>query len=173
MPKGLKVSNQTGHIFYDTAWIAGVDYAGNGNYDNDRIDPTKDNEVDDATTDIEEDNLSSKDNDNDLDPNKFRVSDDKLEEVDKESKINEEVASDNDKGSKEKVPPSDDELPEKKSNPSSATNQDKDVQTARSSRVSRPPVKLTMLQIASKEEQYSIESKKVITTVIATNNVLH
>ena len=26
MPEGLKIANRTGQIFYDTAWIAGVDY---------------------------------------------------------------------------------------------------------------------------------------------------
>ena len=26
MPKGLKIENRTGQTFYNTAWIAGVDY---------------------------------------------------------------------------------------------------------------------------------------------------
>jgi hypothetical protein len=161
MPKGLKISNRTGRIFYDTAWIAGVDYADDGN-----------KEDEDAEED-EEDELTSNEHDDDPDPDEFTVSDKKPDEVDEESEIDQEVASDDDEGNQEEVLPSDeDELLEEESNPSSADDQDKDVRTTRSGRVSRPPVKLTMSQIASKEEQYSIDSAKVIATTMCCINEL-
>jgi hypothetical protein len=53
MPEGLKIANRTGRLFYDSAWIAGVDY------DNEAFDE----EADDDYVDDED---NSHDNDNDL-----------------------------------------------------------------------------------------------------------
>ena len=164
MPKGLKISNRTGLIFYDTAWIAGVDYADDGNGNED------DNE---DNADDEEDELSSDEDNDDPDPDEFTVSDKNPDEVEEESEIDQEVQSDNDECSQEEVLPSDDdELLEEKSNPSSADDQDKEVKTTRSGRVSKPPVKLTLSQIVSEEEQYSINSAKVIATTMCYINEL-
>jgi hypothetical protein len=33
MPDGLKISNQTGKLFYDSAWIAGVDYGNEASFE--------------------------------------------------------------------------------------------------------------------------------------------
>jgi hypothetical protein len=41
MPHGLKISNRTGQFFYDSAWIAGVDY------DNEAFEDAQDEDYDD------------------------------------------------------------------------------------------------------------------------------
>ena len=66
MPKGLKVTNRTGHILYDSAWIAGVDYDEDefeDEFNDDDYEPDDSDESDDDDNDNDDNDYDEMDPD--------------------------------------------------------------------------------------------------------------
>ena len=174
MPEGLKISNRTGQLFYDSAWIAGVDYDAeafddddndnedyineehddNGCYDDEQED-YYDDEVDpDELTETEEFDVVEDDN-NDNGPGPET-------EVDKDDEL---VAAEPTENDDEEVNPNTDE-----------DDEGPNVTVTRSGRVSKPPAKLTMVQhhlhtqAHRTKEEYSLQTVRVIATTMCRIN---
>ena len=65
MPEGLEIENKTGQVFYDSAWIAGVDY------DEESFDDEFEEDYDDEDSDQDNDDLPEEQFE-DMDPEKSR-----------------------------------------------------------------------------------------------------
>jgi hypothetical protein len=155
MPKGLKITNRTGQVLYDSTWIAGVDYdedefededSDNSNDDDnedmyDKMDPDAIAALNDPTT--LQDDEDSEDSDEEEQP--------QVKEPDKEEESEEE--------SEEEQDP----------NPTTAKEQTipENAQMTRSGRISKPRQALNLYQShlqaeAHQEVPYSLKTAHVI-----------
>ena len=174
MPDGLKIANRTGQLFYDSAWIAGVDY------DNEAFEDAQDEDYEDQDTSDNESNdeiLGEEDYD-EMTPDEIYEAEqlelnDNTQEDDPEpdegnNENNIEMNSDEIQDEDEE-PANETENEEAmlEVNPSTQDDSDPNVRTTRSGRVSRPPSKLTMVQNhlhtqAHCREEYTTDNAKVI-----------
>lgn len=184
MPAGLKIENRTGQLFYDSAWIPGVDY-NEEQFDDDlddedfeeedqgedRNDQLPEGQYDyedsgDDLLDYEDDAMSDDDDDDadDQDPpaNNAGVAaednlDEQIENTETTSVVEEDENMENESGE-------DPEPETEEANPRT----DQNVRVTRSGRTSRPPTKLTLAQhhlhtqAHDNCEEYSIETARVI-----------
>ena len=188
MPAGLKIENRTGQIFYDSAWIAGVEY------DDEQFEDDLDNEDFDDEGDIQDDDIA-----NDQPTEGQYNSEDEDTEPDDVTSVGLESDDDNDD---DQAPPADNAVvvheghqPEEEgannteeqfevlenesedealesvaeeTNPSTSHDIAANVRVTRSGRTSRPPAKLTLAQhhlhtqAHSVCEEYSIATARVI-----------
>ena len=181
MPEGLKISNRTGHIFYDTAWIAGVDY------DEEAFDDEFEEDYDDEASERNDDDLPGGQFD-EIDPDEITEVDD-IQDDDEDdddqgpygggNEINEAVAIATEDGD-EAAMSADDEVEINPSIDEDEQGDDEDnpeeLRVTRSGRVSRPPTKLTLIQhqlftqAHHTREEYSMESARVIAMAICRMN---
>ena len=174
MPDGLKISNRTGQLFYDSAWIAGVDY------DNEAFEDAQDEDYEDQDASDNESNdeiLGEEDYDEmtpdeiyeaeqlELD-NNTQEDDPEPDEGNNENNI-EMNADDIQDEDEEPANETENEEALLEVNPSTQDDSDPNVRTTRSGRVSRPPSKLTMVQNhlhtqAHCREEYTTDNAKVI-----------
>jgi hypothetical protein len=191
VPVGLKIKNRTGQVFYDSAWVAGVDYDAEAFEDDldhedyeeyeEEIDWNDDgNEVDYEEVDWDEATIQDS-----VDASEHNDDDDEDPPVDNagvgpQQQIEDELSTDDSNDESEQAS-SDEE-----SNPDTVQddipNQQVDdvapmeegsIKVTRSGRVSRPPTKLTMAQPYNEfpnskrvEEEYTIENGRVIAQIM-------
>ena len=166
MPDGLKISNLTGQLFYDSAWIAGVDY------EIEAFEDAQDEDYEDqhASSDDESNYeiLGEEDYDHEmtLELNNNIQEDDPEPEGNNENNVemNADEIQDEDE---EPVNETENEEAMLEVNPSTEDDTDPNVRTTRSGRASRPPSKLTMIQHhlhtqAHCQEEYTTDNAKVI-----------
>jgi len=173
VPAGLKIKNRTGQIFYDSAWIAGVDYDAEAFEDD--LDQEDYEEVDWDDDGIQDDYeevdwdeytavnsvTNNDDNDNDSDPPDNIAGVENVESEDKsESESDEDEEDSEDEDSNSDTVPNVNDVDDKSQD---STN----VKVTRSGRVSRPPAKLNMVQPIKFnpvriEEEYTIEHGRII-----------
>ncbi|KAI2506113.1 Reverse transcriptase (RNA-dependent DNA polymerase) [Fragilaria crotonensis] len=191
MPAGLKIENRTGQIFYDSAWIPGVDYD-EEQFDDDLDDENFEHEEDqdddpndqlpegqydyddgddDDLLDYEDDAMSDDDDDDDgQDPHANNagvaaevIQGDQVQAAEEaETVVEEEEHPDSESTD-------DPESEAEEANPrTDPTEETENVRVTRSGRTSRPPTKLTLAQhhlhaqAHNVCEQYSIETARVI-----------
>jgi hypothetical protein len=190
MPEGLKIANRTGQIFYDTAWIAGVDYdeeAFDDEFEEDYEDEDSERNDDDLPNgqfdEVDPDEITEVDNIQD-DDDDFQDDDDHNGDdshgPDGGNGMNDEaVATAPEDGDEAEMSEDDNE----EFNPSIDEDEQGDddnnpeaVRVTRSGRVSRPPTKLTLIQhnlftqAHDAREEYSIESARVIAMAMCRMN---
>jgi hypothetical protein len=121
---GLKISNQTEQLFYDIAWIAGVDY------DKEAFEGAQDeDDQDDQASDTEgNDELPGEDFD-EMDPDEVQEAEDLI-------KLGDEMVE-------EEEPPN--ETDKQEVNPSTDYDIEPNVRMTSSGRISRRPTKRTMV----------------------------
>ncbi|KAI2512474.1 Reverse transcriptase (RNA-dependent DNA polymerase) [Fragilaria crotonensis] len=189
MPAGLKIENRTGQIFYDSAWIPGVDYDDeqfdddldeNFEHEDDQDDDPNDqlpegqydyeDGDDDDLLDYEDDAMSDDNNDDDdgQDPHANNagvaaevIQGNQVEAREAPTVVDEEEDLDNESGDES-------ETEAEEANPRADQEETENVRVTRSGRTSRPPTKLTLAQhhlhaqAHNVCEQYSIETARVI-----------
>jgi len=169
MPKGLKIMNRTGHVLYDSAWIAGVDY------DEDEFED-EDYEPDDGNDDNDDDD----DQYDEMDPDEIAAlaepAEAELEEEDEDpmSESEEEQEEEEDPGSKSEE--------EEEEDPNPTTVEDR-MQRTSSGRNTKPRDVLTndecktqyseshLQTQAHEQENYSLKSARVITVTMCHFNI--
>jgi hypothetical protein len=142
MPPGLKITDRTGHILYDSAWLAGVDYEDSDSDDNDSSY---------EESDIDEDDIDEEDDYDHMDPDEIAgLADPDEFEQEKEQEEYENVPDDVDemaiKNDKEEEAEDEEEEAESEEeaeehqidNPSTIKHETDEIAT-RSGRVSHPP----------------------------------
>jgi hypothetical protein len=176
MPDGLKIENKTGQIFYDSAWIAGVDYDDEAfddefeqDYKNTDSQQDNDNLPEGHFDEIDPDNITEEnsidhnnnDNDDDQGPDfEGNLNHDEDPEVDHDNEATEG-------GDTENNEENDEEQPTPSTHDESDINPE-EVRVTRSGRVSRPPDKLTLVhlhmftQAHPTREEYSMDCARVI-----------
>ena len=169
MSKGLKITNHTGQVIYDSTWIAGVDYD-EDQFNDEDYNPESDN-GDDSDDDDSNNNMDK------MDPNKIAALAEPLElqqddEGNEESK--EEEVLDKQEPEEEEQDSQEDEDDEDP-NPTTAKEQPPQV-TTRSGRISKPREVLTLHQChlqaqAHQQEEYSIETARVVAMTMCHLNV--
>jgi hypothetical protein len=192
MPNGLKLHNRQGVLFYDAAWIAGVDY------DEEAFDDEVDAPYSDSDSDQDDDELPDHQFESVVDNDNLTVVDESEDDSDDNDDLTVVNESKNDSDDNEEVPanePNDDpddpdevsdedeQSSVKESNPS--TDNDKEVSDeeeetemamkTRSGRVIKPPSRLTMVnhlftQAHPHREEYSIETARIIAMVMCRVN---
>jgi len=70
MPKGLKITNRTGHVLYDSAWIVGVDYDEDEFEDEDPVSESEEEQDEEADPESKEEEEEEEE-----DPNPTTVKD--------------------------------------------------------------------------------------------------
>ena len=153
MPDGLKIANRTGQLFYDSAWIAGVDY------DNEAFEDAQDEDYEDqdASDNESNDEILGEEDYDEMTPDEIYEAEqlelnDNTQEDDPEPdegnnenniEMNADEIQDEDE---EQANETENEEAMLEINPSTQDDSDPNVRTTRSGRVSRPPTKLTMVQ---------------------------
>ena len=155
MPKGLKITNRVGHVLFDNAWIAGVDYA--------------EEEFDDEDYESSNEDETNNENDDDLDEEFDQMEPDEIiglgepeynSEDDEEVATVEEIVEEIPTGVEEEVEEHEEELAkdssdedtddddEEKNNDAPAQDEEErnDERVTQSGRISCPLVKYTMQQ---------------------------
>lgn len=184
MPAGLKIENRTGHLFYDSAWIAGVDYNEeefDDQFEEDYADEDSESGEDDLSdgqfdeidpdeiTDVEDpDEVNDDDdyNDGDPDPDGGNGNVEPIEAAVYNNGDEADVADEGVEADEEPNPSTDDE----------EEDDPEEVRITRSGRVSRPPAKLTLAQhhlhtqAHENREAYSMESARVIAMTMCRMN---
>jgi hypothetical protein len=169
MPQGLKITNRTGQVLYDSTWIAGVDYD-EDQFDDEDYDPASDDD-DDSDNDDDDDDMDE------MDPNEIGALTEPLalhqdDEDDEESDDDEDLdAQEPEEEEQDSQEDQEDEDP----NPTTAKEQPPQV-TTRSGRISKPRNLLTMHQChlqaqVHQQEEYSIETAHVIAMTICHMNI--
>jgi hypothetical protein len=172
MPAGLKIANRTGQIFYDSAWIPGVDYdeeqfdddlddenfeeEDQGDYPNDQLPEGQYDYEDDGDDllDYEDDAMSEDDDDedgDDLDPSAnnagVAVEGNQVEAAEAETVVEDDENSDSESGENPESEAEDNlESEAEEANPRTNQEDTANVRVTRSGRTSRPPTKLTLAQ---------------------------
>jgi hypothetical protein len=150
MPKGLKVKDCTNQIFYDAAWIAGVDY---NDYSNNE--DVNNNHHDEDNEDYEGNSVDE----NIVTPTNIITQDDEDED---EDTINEEDHKDElENGEQQEIIP-DQELDPQNENDEYVTH---------TGRISKPLIRLTFAQVRTVTEEYTIINAHVITKVVSLMNM--
>jgi hypothetical protein len=178
MPKGLKITNRTGEVLYDSTWIAGVDYDEDSDEDSDYEEKPDDSDDDDdyipglvqcPNSESERDSDDDSDDDDDeddkdeMDPNEIAELADPIalqhnnnqQDVD-DDKEEEEVDEDDEE--EEEVEEDDDDT-----NPTTVHQPEAPVQMTSSGRVVKPHDVYTLQQChlqakPNQEEEYSLET---------------
>jgi hypothetical protein len=188
---GLKIKNRTGQVFYDSAWVAGVDYDAEAfeedlNHEDyeEEIDWNDDgNEVDYEEVDWDkatiQDSVHASDNNDDDDedppvdnagvgPPQQQI-EDELSNTTNDSNDESEQAPSDEESNPDTVQ---DDVPEQQVD-DIAPVEEGGIKVTRSGRVSRPPKKLTMAQPFNEfpdskrvEEEYTIENGRVIAQIM-------
>ena len=191
MPAGLKLENRTGQVFYDSAWIPGVDYDEeqfDDDLDDENFEEEEDDQGDDPNDqlpegqydyeddgddllDYEDDAMSDDDDDDDgQDPpaNNAGVEaegdqvNQEVEAADAASVVEEDDNSDSESGD------DDPESEAEEANPRTEQEETANVKVTRSGRTSKPPIKLTLAQhhlhtqAHGERAEYSIATARVI-----------
>ena len=181
VPEGLKITNRTGQVLYDSAWIAGVDYTDESvtemdddneyetEHNNESHDGIPTNEMDDID-EIDEmhpdeiEGLANKHNhQDDEDPYPTTITDEESDEESDEDSEDDPDTSDpdpEDQGTTSTVP----------------TTNPAGLRVTRAGRIIKPPLKLSLQQChlqtqACQPIEYTYNNAKVITTIIATMNM--
>ena len=201
MPEGLKIENRTGQLFYDSAWIAGVDYNeeefddqfdedyadedSERNDDDDDLPEGQFDEIDpDEMTDVDDPeevgNGDDENDDGDPDDNDGR---DPLPDGEIGNVEEAEEANDSDDEAEENEDDGDEAEADEEPNPSTEDEGEEEdpeeVKITRSGRVSRPPAKLTLVQhhlhtqAYESPEEYSTESARVIAMTMCRMNDIY
>jgi hypothetical protein len=166
-PEGLKITNKTGRLLYDQAWIAGVDY-------------NEEDEFGDSDSDYQTDSGDSSGSDDDnndhydeMDPNEIA---ELAEPHEYEHQSENEEANPSDvKTEADEEDDEDVQSQESIEQAQTAIGQLAPVVTTRAGRVSRAPQRLSLhqshLQAASNQEvEYSFENAKIIALVMTEMN---
>ena len=167
MPKGLKITNRTGQVLYDSTWIAGVDYD-EDKFEDEDYDPYSDEDED--SDDSDDDDDDDQDMYDEMDPDAIAALNDPTTLQDDEDS---EDSDDEEQPQVEE--PDDEEESEEESeeeqdpNPTTAEEQTipENAQMTRSGRISKPRQVLNLYQShlqaeAHQEVPYSIETARVI-----------
>jgi hypothetical protein len=165
MPQGLKITNHTGQVLYDSTWIAGVDYD-EDQFNDEDYDPASDDDDDSDDDDMDE-----------MDPNEIGALTEPLalhqdNEDDDMSDDDEDLdAQEPEEEEQDSQEDQEDEDP----NPTTAKEQPLQV-TTRSGQISKPRNLLTMHQChlqaqVHQQEEYSIETARVIAMTICHMNI--
>ncbi len=157
-PEGLKITNKSGHLLYDHAWIAGVDY-NEGEFEDSDYQP--DSEYSSGSND-------NNDHYDEMDPNEIAELAEPHEY--KQQNENKEANPSNVK-TKEDEDNEDVQSQESVDQPQQPIDQPAPVVTTRAGRVSRTPQRLLLhqshLQAASHQEvEYSFKNAKIIALVL-------
>jgi hypothetical protein len=191
MPKGLKITNRTSKVLYDSTWIAGVDYDEDSDEESDYEEESDDSDNDndyipglvqhhdsDSKSDSDDDSEDDDDEDDrdELDANEIAELADPIalqqnndqQDVD-DDKEEEEVDEDDEE--EEEVEEDDDDT-----NPTTVYQPHAPVQMTRSGRVVKPRDVYTLQQChlqakPNQEEEYSLETTRVIATTICHMNL--
>jgi hypothetical protein len=182
MPNGLKIVSKDGTILYDSAWIAGVDYDDEAFDDEDyEYEGSDDDDDDDMDDDDDPDENENENNDNnqqnendEMNPDDTAALEqanptivdniDDNDDDDEDDDENKEEEDENEEEEEEKEEDDDDE--------NETENEGEETRTTRSGRAVRPPRGLVQdyhlhLQAeAHQTEEYSIETARVIATVM-------
>ena len=173
MPLGLKIKSKTNNLFYDHAWIAGVDYHHSENHSENENE--SENESEDKSDDGDEESIED-DFYDEMDP-------DEIQGLGKQQFNNQtmiEEMEESDTNSVNSTNESNDETNEGANDSDDSQPRDNiladqpGVTVTRSGRVSRAPTKLSLQQSVSSNaiiEEYSMESARVITKVISLMNM--
>jgi hypothetical protein len=192
MSDGLKISNRTGQLFYDSAWIAGVhydneafedahdeDYEEQDASDNEAFEDAHDEDYgdQDASDDESNDEILGEEDYDEMTPDEIYEAEqlelnNNIQEYDHEPEVNNEI---NIEINADEIQDEDEEPANQTENaeallevnPSTQNETDPNVRTTRAGRVSRPPSKLTMVQNhlhtqAHCREEYTNDNAKVI-----------
>lgn len=159
MPTGLKLANRTGHLFYDTAWIAGVDYDEDAFEDEQDEDyNTEDEESTEDETEVDEVDL-----------------DDMTQDEVEEETINFEEESNPSNGNEEEEQiPEEEEVHDEEGleEPEEPEEEDPDGgdnhwhYVTRSGRGIKTPARYAMAQLAYKQQFYQEEDAKTLAIIM-------
>jgi hypothetical protein len=166
MPKGLKITNRTGQVLYDSTWIAGVDYD-EDEFEDEDYHPSSDEDEDSDDSDDDDDDEDMYD---EMDPEAIAALNDPTTLQDDED------SEDSDEEEQPQVEePDEEEESEEESeeeqdpNPTTAEEQTipENAQMTRSGRISKPRQVLNLYQShlqaeAHQEVPYSLETARVI-----------
>ncbi len=194
MPKGLKITNRTGEVLYDSTWIAGVDYDEDSDEDSDYEEKPDDSDDDDdyipglvqcPNSESERDSDDDSDDDDDeddkdeMDPNEIAELADPIalqhnndqQDIDDDNDEEEEV-DDHKKDKEEEVKEYNDDT-----NPTTVHQPEALIQTTWSERIVKPCDVYTVQQChlqakPNQEEEYSLETTRVIATTICHMNLI-
>jgi hypothetical protein len=167
MPKGLKITNRTGQVLYDSTWIAGVDYDEDKFEDKD-YDPYSDEDED--SDDSNDDDDDDQDMYDEMDPEAIAALNDPTTLQDDEDSED----SDDEEQPQVKEPDDEEESEEEseeEQDPNLTTAEEQTIpenaQMTRSGRISKPRQVLNLYQShlqanAHQEVPYSIETARVI-----------
>ncbi len=177
MPEGLKITNHTGQVLYDSAWIAGVEY------DEDEIEDQDYEEEEDKDDDSGYTNDSDDDHDDDdndwydkMDPDEIAALAEPLAlQSDDEYEAQDEVELQDDNEEEADEEPKEEDDP----NPTTAKQQQPpadNVQVTRSRQISKPQDVLMLHQShlqtqAHQQQPYLIEMARVIATLMCHMNI--
>jgi hypothetical protein len=167
MPKGLKITNRTGQVLYDSTWIVGVDYD-EDKFEDEDYDPYSDEDED--SDDSNDDDDDDQDMYDEMDPDAIAALNDPTTLQD-----DEDSKDSDDEEQLQVEEPDDEEESEEESeeeqdpNPTTAEEQTipENAQMTRSGRISKPRQVLNLYQShlqaeAHQEVPYSIETARVI-----------
>ncbi len=164
MPKGLKLANRTGQLFYDTAWIAGVDYDEEAFEDDQDEDyDTEDDDDNDAEAEADEVDLDDMTQDEveeesvnfDEESNPSNGDEEEEEELQEEAQVPDDPALQDEEGVDE---------PEEEPDPDGEDNHWHYV--TRSGRGVRTPARYAMAQLAYKQQFYHEEDAMVLAIIM-------
>jgi hypothetical protein len=166
MPKGLKITNHTGQVLYNSTWIAGVDYD-EDEFEDEDYDPNSDEDDSDDSNDEDDDDEDIYD---EMDPDAMAALNDPTTLQDDEySEDSEEEQQPQVKEPDEEEESEEESEEEQDPNPTTAKEQTipENAQMTRSGRISKPPQVLNLhqshLQAETHQEgPYSLETARVI-----------
>ena len=167
MPKGLKITNNTGQVLYDSTWIAGVDYE-EEEFEDEDFEPDSDEESDDSD-DYKSDDSKQEDMYDEMDPDDIAALAEPITmQQDEDSEVSEEDQQPQEDPDEEEEPEEESE-DEQDPNPTTAQEQTipENTRTTRSGRISKPREVLNLHQShlqtePHQEVEYSIETARVI-----------
>jgi hypothetical protein len=155
MPKGLKITNHTGQVLYDSTWIAGVDYD-EDEFEDEDYHPSSDKDEDSDDSDEDDDDEDMYD---EMDPDAIAALNDPTTLQDDEDSEEPDEEEESEEESEEEQDP----------NPTTAEEQTipENAKMTRSGRISKPRQVLNLYQShlqaeAHQEMPYSLETARVI-----------
>jgi hypothetical protein len=161
MPLGLKIANKTGQLFYDSAWIAGVDY------DPDQFEEEEDEDYDPDEPEEEDD--SSQEYESEEESNQSEDDEATIQEVEPNpSLVNENEEEDQEEIEPHEQPPEPDQEPELDQEPEEDEGEWHTV--TKSGRHVKTPARFTlaMAQQINKHHSYDHQEAKILAMIMTT-----
>jgi hypothetical protein len=166
MPKGLKITNHTGQVLYDSTWIAGVDYD-EDEFEDEDYHPSSDEDEDSDDSDDDDDDEDMYD---EMDPDAIAALNDPTTlQDDEDSEDSDEEEQPQVKEPDEEEESEEESEEEQDPNPTTAEEQTipENAQMTRSGRISKPRQVLNLYQShlqaeTHQEVPYSLETAHVI-----------